>query len=88
MKNKFFVVFAGLLFSTTAMADCSVDYEICEKTCYIKYFNDDAAVSGCKSKCIAERGLCLAKAGADKTVELGEEAWEGTKSFIKGMTEE
>lgn len=78
----------AVLVPVVAQADCSTEYEICEKTCYVKYFNDDAAITGCKSKCVAQKGVCLAKVGADKTVEAGEDAWEGTKSFFKGMTDD
>ncbi|WP_421862092.1 hypothetical protein [Motiliproteus sp.] len=76
------------LFSVTAQADCSFKYQICEKSCDVKHLGDDAAVAGCTSKCVAKRGACLAEVGAEKTVEAGKDAWEGTKSFIKGLTDD
>lgn len=86
-KKALFLALVGLL-PAISYADCKTDYLICEKTCSVKHFNDDAAIAGCKTKCVGERGVCLAKAGADKTVEIGEDAWEGTKSFFKGVTDE
>lgn len=88
MSKKLLLTLLISLAPSLSFADCATDYQICEKTCYVKHFNDDAAVAGCKTKCVGERGVCLAKAGADKTVEIGEDAWEGTKSFIKGVTGE
>lgn len=88
MKKLGLLALLGIAVSTPSWADCDTDYQICEKTCYVKYFNDDAAITGCKSKCVGAKGVCLAKVGADKTVELGEDAWEGTKSFFKGMTDD
>lgn len=88
MKSKLVIALFVSLVPSISFADCAMEHEICEKTCYVKHFNDDAAITGCKTKCVGERGVCMAKAGADKTVEIGEDAWEGTKSFIKGVTGE
>lgn len=88
MKLKLAIALLVSIAPSISFADCATEHEICEQACYVKHFNDDAAIAGCKTKCVGERGVCLAKAGADKTVEIGEGAWEGTKSFIKGVTGE
>lgn len=84
--------------SPLAMADCSTEQTICETKCSVMYLSDEAAELGCKSKCVAKRALCSTESGAETAVETGEEvidkgvevskeAWQNTKSFVKGMTE-
>ncbi|MGH1461038.1 MAG: hypothetical protein ACRBB6_03280 [Neptuniibacter sp.] len=87
-----------LSFTSYSNADCSTDQSICEAQCTVKYFNDEAAELGCKSKCVAKRAVCSTESGAktavetsgdviDKGVEASKDAWENTKSFVKGVTE-
>lgn len=88
----------SIIFTPIASADCATEQTICEAQCSVKYFNDDAAALGCKSKCVAKRAVCSTESGAktavdtggdvlDKGVEVSKEAWENTKSFVKGVTE-
>lgn len=87
---RLMIVLAGmslaLLTSLQAHADCDLDYQVCSKTCSIKHLNDDGAEAACNTKCVANNGVCLAKVGADKTVEASQKAWENTKSFVDEMT--
>jgi hypothetical protein len=76
----------ALLSPLTATADCGLIYQVCEKVCKVKHLTDDPANAGCVSKCVAERGVCMAKVGARKTAEAGEQAWTSTKSFFKGLS--
>ncbi len=84
----------ALLFSLTlltplmASAGCELDYQACDKACAVKYLTDDGGKVGCVSKCVAHKGVCLAKDGADKTAEAGGKAWGSTKSFFKALTED
>ncbi|MGB0204200.1 MAG: hypothetical protein ACPF9K_04020 [Neptuniibacter sp.] len=89
---------APLLISPYAAADCSTQQALCETECAVRYFSDEAAELGCKSKCVAQRAVCSTESGAqtavetggeviDKGVEVSKEAWENTKSFVKGVTE-
>ena len=65
---------------------CDRQQEGCELSCDSLYPNDKAARTGCKSKCAAQRAACSTSAGAGKAVEIGKDAWEGTKSFFEGLT--
>ncbi|WP_299180955.1 hypothetical protein [uncultured Neptuniibacter sp.] len=87
-----------ILFAPWAAADCSTDQTLCNTECAFKHFNDEAAELGCKSKCAAKRAVCSTESGAktavetggeviDAGVEVSKEAWEDTKSFVKGLTE-
>ncbi|WP_286237329.1 hypothetical protein [Neptuniibacter halophilus] len=87
-----------LLLSPVALADCASEQSLCEAKCSVLHFNDDAAAMGCKSKCMAQRAVCSTESGAktvvetggeviDSGVEVSKEAWEDTKSFVRGMTE-
>ena len=66
---------------------CDRAQEICNLNCDNQYPNDQAARAGCKSKCVAERAACSTSVGAGKAADVGKDAWEGTKSFFKGLTE-
>lgn len=66
---------------------CDRAQEICDLNCDSQYPNDKAARTGCKSRCVAERAACSTSVGAGKAAEVGKGAWEGTKSFFKGLTE-
>ena len=70
----------------TALADCADQQTLCNAHCEIRYLGDSAAVSGCRSKCIAERAVCSTKSGAETVFEAGQDAAEKTGSFIKGLT--
>ncbi|MEH6650349.1 MAG: hypothetical protein V7707_10025 [Motiliproteus sp.] len=78
----------ALLVPLTAHASCDLDYQICSKTCLVKHLNDDGAEAACSTKCVASKGVCLAEVGVDKTVEVSQEIWINTKSFVKEMTKE
>ncbi len=82
----------------TALADCALDQQFCRTECEVRHFTDDSAVTGCKARCAVQRAICstgqgaetvieLGKEGADAAVDASKEAWEGTKSFIKGISE-
>lgn len=88
LTTLFSALCLSALLPASAHADCSLKYQVCEKSCDVKHLGDDAAVAGCTSKCVAKRGACLAEVGAEKTVEAGKDAWKGTKSFIKGLTDD
>lgn len=66
---------------------CDRQQEVCNLNCDSLYPNDKAARTGCKSKCTAQRAACSTSVGAGKAVEIGKDAWDGTKSFFKGLTE-
>lgn len=66
---------------------CDRQQEICELSCESRNAGDNAAIAGCKSRCIAERAACSTSVGAGKAVDLGKDAWDGTKSFFKGLTD-
>lgn len=96
--KQLFATLMILLCSPLAVADCSTKQTFCETQCALKHFNDEAAELGCKSTCVAKRAVCSTEAGAetavetggeliDKSVELSKDAWENTKSFVKGATE-
>ncbi|WP_299198675.1 hypothetical protein [uncultured Amphritea sp.] len=70
-----------------AQADCSDEQNWCETKCEVKHMTDDAAATGCKSKCVAERAACSTQAGAETAWDATKKAAENTKSFIKGLTE-
>lgn len=81
-----------------ALADCALDQQFCRTECEVRHFTDEAAVTGCKARCAVQRAICstgkgaetaveLGKEGADAAVEASKDAWEGTKSFIKGISE-
>lgn len=87
-----------LLLTPFAVADCSLQQSMCNTECMVKHFNNEAAELGCKSTCAAKRALCSTEKGAETAVETGgevidagvemsKEAWENTKSFVKGATE-
>jgi hypothetical protein len=84
---RYVVLCAALLFGAPAFADCSTDQTLCEAKCKVSHLTDDAARTGCISKCVAQRAACSTGKGAEKAVELGKGAWESTKSFVKGATE-
>lgn len=65
---------------------CDNQQEGCNLNCDTLYPNDKAARAGCKSKCAAQRAACSTSVGAGKAVDLGKDAWDGTKSFFKGLT--
>lgn len=92
------VLLGSACYTMFAVADCATKQTLCETQCAVSYFNDEAAELGCKSKCVAQRALCSTESGAktavdaggkvvDKGVEASKNAWENTKSFIKGVTE-
>lgn len=81
-----------------ALADCSLDQAYCKTECEVRHFTDEAAVNGCKARCAVQRAICSTGKGADTAVELGKEgadaavdasknAWDSTKSFFKGMSD-
>jgi hypothetical protein len=81
-----------------AWADCALDQQFCRTECEVRHFTDEAAVTGCKARCAVQRAICSTGKGAETAVELGKEgadaavdaskdAWEGTKSFFKGISE-
>jgi len=95
---RFIIAVSLLLTAQLAMANCSTEQTLCETKCSVMYLTDDAAELGCKSKCVAKRALCSTESGAETAVETGEdvidsgvevtkEAWQDTKSFVKGLTE-
>ena len=97
MKRILFVLMLGWL-PQIALADCALDQQYCRTECEVRHFTDDAAVTGCKARCAVQRAICstgegaetaveLGKEGADAAVEAGKDAWEDTKSFIKGIRE-
>lgn len=65
---------------------CDRQQEVCNLNCDNLYPNDNAARAGCKSKCAGQRAACSTSVGAGKAVEIGKDAWDGTKSFFKGLT--
>lgn len=81
-----------------ALADCALEQQYCRTECEVRHFTDEAAVTGCQARCAVQRAICSTGKGAETAVELGREgaesavgasknAWENTKSFIKGMSE-
>lgn len=89
MKRVIVVLTSLMLVSPlAAQAGCELDYQACDKACSVKYLTDDGGKAGCVSKCVAQKGVCLAKDGAEKTAEAGGKAWDSTKSFFKALTEE
>lgn len=66
---------------------CDRQQEICNLNCDSRHIDDKAARTGCKSRCVAERAACSTSVGAGKAADVGKDAWEGTKSFFKGLTE-
>ncbi len=84
---RYLVLSALLMLSAPAMADCSTEQTLCEAKCKVSNLTDDAALTGCKSKCMAKRAACSTEKGAETAVQMGKDAWENTKSFIKGATE-
>lgn len=81
-----------------SLADCALNQQFCRTECEVRYFTDEAAVTGCKARCAVERAICstgegaetaveLGREGADAAAEVGKEAWEDTKSFVKGISE-
>lgn len=90
--------FIFFIISTTVVADCSTDQSICNARCALKYFSDEAAELGCKTRCSAKRAVCSTKIGAKSVTETSEElidtgveksknAWDNTKSFFNGLTD-
>jgi len=88
-----------ILLSPMVMADCPLEQNMCINECNIKHENNEAAQLGCKSRCAGKRALCSTQSGAETAVDFGSDlvdsgvsatqrAWEGTKSFFRGMTEE
>ncbi|MDO6564041.1 hypothetical protein Q4488_11670 [Amphritea sp. 1_MG-2023] len=78
---------SAMLLAPLAQADCADEQAWCETKCEVKHMTDDAAVSGCKSKCIAARAACSTQAGAETAWDATKEAAKDTKSFFKGLTE-
>ncbi len=76
----------GLLLPNLARADCAFDQTLCEARCSIKHFDSKAARLGCESRCAAERAACSTQAGAQKALEMGQEAWDDTGDFVDGFT--
>lgn len=66
---------------------CDRQQEWCQQGCDTRHANDKAAKAGCVTSCVAERAACSTSVGADKAIDLGQDAWDGTKSFFKGLTE-
>ena len=75
------------LSSSTAFADCADEQTWCDTKCNVKHVGDDAAITGCKSKCAAKRAACSTQAGAETVWEAGKKAAKDTGSFFKGLTE-
>ncbi|MBE9397311.1 hypothetical protein IOQ59_08565 [Pontibacterium sp. N1Y112] len=95
---RYLLLSAALLISGPVLADCGMKQTFCESKCKVTHLGDDAAATGCKSKCIAQRAACSTEKGAETVIEVGkkgaetavdasQKAWENTKSFIKGATE-
>lgn len=96
--STYILALMPLFITPFAVADCATEQTLCETQCAVKYFTDEAAELGCKSKCVAQRAVCSTESGAktavetsgdviDKGVEVSKDAWESTKSFVKGATE-
>jgi len=94
-KNLLLCLVLGL--PLPALADCALDQQYCRVECEVRHFTDEAAANGCKARCAVERAICSTGAGAESAVELGKEgadaavdatqdAWDSTKSFIKGLS--
>ena len=77
---------ALLITPVAAYADCSSEQTWCNTQCEAAHLGDDAAIAGCRSKCIAQRAVCSTKSGAETVFEAGKEAVDKTGSFIKGLT--
>ncbi len=75
------------LSSPAAFADCADEQTWCETKCNVKHLGDDAAITGCKSKCVAKRAACSTQSGAETVWEAGKKAAKDTGSFFKGLTE-
>lgn len=97
-RSTFLLLMAAIIVTPLASADCPTEQTLCEAECSLRYFSDEAAELGCKSKCVAKRAVCSTESGAktavdtggevlDKGVEMSKEAWENTKSFVKGATD-
>jgi len=95
---KIISFFSLLFIASFAWADCSTEQTLCETQCAVVHLTDEAAELGCKSKCMAKRALCSTESGAktavdtggeviDSGVEVSKDAWQDTKSFVKGLTE-
>ncbi|WP_417224722.1 hypothetical protein [Amphritea sp.] len=78
---------SAMMLAPLAQADCADDQNWCETKCEVKHITDEAAATGCKSKCVAERAACSTKAGAETAWDATKEAAKDTKSFFKGLTE-
>ncbi|WP_432470674.1 hypothetical protein [Amphritea sp. HPY] len=81
------ILLSALLLSPIALADCSDEQTWCNTKCEVKHLGDDAAITGCKSKCVAARAACSTKSGAETAVEASKKALKNTESFFKGLTE-
>lgn len=75
------------LVAPLAQADCADEQSWCETKCEVKHVTDDAAATGCKSKCVAARAACSTQSGAETAWDATKEAAQKTKSFFKGLTE-
>lgn len=84
---RLFIPFCALLFITQAQANCSDEQTWCNTKCEVKHLGDDAAITGCQSKCVAARAACSTKAGAETAYDVGKKAVDSTKSFFKGLAE-
>ena len=81
------IVLSATLLAPLAQADCADEQTWCETKCEVKHMTDDAAVTGCKSKCVAARAACSTKAGAETAWDATKKAAQDTKSFFKRFTE-
>ncbi|MFW1677935.1 hypothetical protein ACFVYJ_09155 [Pontibacter sp. JAM-7] len=101
MKRLFTLLLMAILTASShiAMADCPLEQNMCINECNLKHEQNEAAQLGCKSRCAGKRALCSTQHGAETAVDFGgdlvdsgveasKNAWEGTKSFFRGMTEE
>lgn len=75
------------LLAPLAQADCADEQSWCETKCEVKHVTDDAAATGCKSKCVAARAACSTQSGAETAWDATKDAAQKTKSFFKGLTE-
>ena len=66
---------------------CDSQQEFCETGCKTRHADNDASRAGCISRCVGARAACSTSVGADKAIDLGKDAWDGTKSFFRGLTE-
>ena len=86
MRVLFFSLALSLL-PFNAQANCEVEHTLCNTKCEVSHFSDKAANAGCQSKCTAKRAACETAEAADRVSEASKKAWDGTKSFVKGLTE-